>query len=639
MSRRIAALALVFACALAWPWASSLSPRSGGVRRDFLIRAHQYAYDPPRIVVDQGDEIHLVLAATDAVHGFFLDGYDREAVAYPGRAQFKARIPSRMDELVPVTELAFVAGRPGKFRYRCSVTCGALHPFMQGEFIVRPNRSFQAGVGGLAGILLAALMLAAFPSTPVSNARPPWRLDLLERIPLLGRVARTRWFPFALVLPLFACFLFFLLAGYLGTPIGNRNVIITVVWIFWWFVLITTLVPLGGRIWCMVCPFPLAGEWAQRRRLVEGPGRRIGPDGPFPGGAARRWPAPLANTWIQLFVFLSLCTFSTLLVTRPIVSALVLSAFVLAAAVLHLLFRDRAFCSYLCPLNGWMSLYSMAGALEVRSRRGSAVCGSCASKACRDGTDSSWPCPWGVDPGNLDRNNYCGLCLECVKGCRHMTLRLRPLFSDARIDGMSEAYFAFVMVTLVVFYSLVMQGPWGEVKRWANFTESGEWRGFIPYAAVIWTTALAVVPGLWWGASRLGRRLAGGGAPPQRVLFLRSSYMLVPLGLLTWVGFTFPLILLSGTHILGSLSDPLGRGWDLFGTAHLPWKPYFPEIIPPLQTVFVLAGLAMALRKGGEAVGGIAPGLSPRRLRLSLLLPHALLCAGIALLFLRLFAG
>lgn len=230
----------------------------------------------------------------------------------------------------------------------------------------------------------------------------------------------------------------------------------------------------------------------------------------------------------------------------------------------------------------------------------------------------------------MERNNYCGMCMECVKGCRNMTVRLRPFFSDTRVEGMSEAFFAFVMISLVVFYAAVMQGPWGAVKEWANFTESGHWQGFLLYAPTVWLVSLGVVPGLWWGAAVAGRRLAGPttDAPGTRELFVRGSYMLVPLGLLTWMGFTFPLILLSGTHVLGSLSDPLGWGWNLFGTAGMAWKPYFPEAIPYLQSACVLAGLAMALRRGGQVIGSLRP-----------LLPFSLLCAGIALGFLRLFAG
>jgi heme/copper-type cytochrome/quinol oxidase subunit 2 len=42
--------------------------------------------------------------------------------------------------------LTFVADQPGTFRLRCSVTCGALHPFMIGKLNVGPNELLARGI-------------------------------------------------------------------------------------------------------------------------------------------------------------------------------------------------------------------------------------------------------------------------------------------------------------------------------------------------------------------------------------------------------------------------------------------------------------------------------------------------------------
>lgn len=151
-------LGIIHVCALVPPLVASRLIGEGQ-RRDFDIKARQYAYDPPRIVVDKGDEVHIKLASLDVVHGFFLEGYDIDALIEPGKLGFKVRKPSEGKEHVPAKEIVFIADRPGKYRYRCSHTCGTLHPFMQGEMIVRPNYAFLAGIGGTVGIFLATFVV------------------------------------------------------------------------------------------------------------------------------------------------------------------------------------------------------------------------------------------------------------------------------------------------------------------------------------------------------------------------------------------------------------------------------------------------------------------------------------------------
>lgn len=146
------------------------STLSGKGRKDFDIKARQYAYNPPRITVNKGDEVHIRLASLDVVHGFFLEGHDIDAVIEPGKSTFKMRHPSQGREFIEVEEIVFTAGPPGKYRFRCSHTCGTLHPFMLGEFIVRPNYPFIASVGGAGGIVISVFVMLALSS---KNNRQP----------------------------------------------------------------------------------------------------------------------------------------------------------------------------------------------------------------------------------------------------------------------------------------------------------------------------------------------------------------------------------------------------------------------------------------------------------------------------------
>jgi hypothetical protein len=81
----------------------------------------------------------MELVSTDVVHGLHLEGYDLQVSAEPGQT----------------ATLSFTAGRTGTFRFRCSVTCGPLHPFMIGKLKVGNNNLFWRG---LAIAALAALV-------------------------------------------------------------------------------------------------------------------------------------------------------------------------------------------------------------------------------------------------------------------------------------------------------------------------------------------------------------------------------------------------------------------------------------------------------------------------------------------------
>lgn len=116
--------------------------------RDVTVVARQFAFDPPVLRVNRGDRVRLVVRAADVVHGFLVDGHGPEVRVEPGISQ----------------HMEFVAERTGKFRYRCSVTCGTLHPFMTGDLIVSPNLELVRALGLVLVVLAATLVvLRRFP--------------------------------------------------------------------------------------------------------------------------------------------------------------------------------------------------------------------------------------------------------------------------------------------------------------------------------------------------------------------------------------------------------------------------------------------------------------------------------------------
>jgi heme/copper-type cytochrome/quinol oxidase subunit 2 len=98
--------------------------------------------------------------AKDVTHGFYLEGYDLDAKVRPENPTFWLRHPSQGEEYEEVEEIIFTADRTGKFRYRCSITCGSMHPFMQGELIVRPNYLYSTSIGLLLGLGVAMFIVS-----------------------------------------------------------------------------------------------------------------------------------------------------------------------------------------------------------------------------------------------------------------------------------------------------------------------------------------------------------------------------------------------------------------------------------------------------------------------------------------------
>ncbi len=93
----------------------------------------------------------------------------------------------------------------------------------------------------------------------------------------------------------------------------------------------------------------------------------------------------------------------------------------------------------------------------------------------------------------------------------------------------------------------------------------------------------------------VGEKLGGSGGRPLRRRFVEYAYVLVPLGLAAWVAFSLSFVLINLSYAWPLLSDPFGWGWDLFGTAGMPWTPYLSGLVPTLQVPILLLGLVAAI--------------------------------------------
>ncbi len=119
-------------------------PRFQGISGDRVIdiEASQFQFNPGTIRVQPGDKITLNLTTVDVAHGIYLDGYNLEMYADPGKTD----------------SLTFTANQEGTFRFRCSVSCGSMHPFMIGKIQVGSNLIFLRSAGISSLVVLAFFM-------------------------------------------------------------------------------------------------------------------------------------------------------------------------------------------------------------------------------------------------------------------------------------------------------------------------------------------------------------------------------------------------------------------------------------------------------------------------------------------------
>jgi hypothetical protein len=413
----------------------------------------------------------------------------------------------------------------------------------------------------------------------------------LTRNPFIKSTLKSRYPQLAVFIVMLVGYIFAILAGWIGTPVGSHNFSIVFVWIAWWGILILVAVPFFGRGWCAICPIPLPGEWLQRGAVLSPPDKK-------PKWLNLRVPKMFRNIWPQNISFLLLALFSSVLLTTPTITAIVLAAMLFTAIGLSTIFERRAFCRYLCPIGGFIGINSQTAPIELRIKD-KQLCVKCEGKPCYNGSSAGYGCPWDVFPGGLTKNTYCGLCMECIRTCPHdnIAINLRPFSADLAIPSirMDEAFKAFIMLGSAMIYAGVLLGPWGMLKDAAYQVGTSAW--FI-YAVVFLAIIFIVLPG-FFALSILQTR----SNVPLKKLFASLATALIPLGLMFWVAFSLSFVLTNASYILASLSDPLGIGWNLFGTATTPWQPMLVSILAPAQTLALVGGLIWSARTAQKTAG------------------------------------
>ncbi len=254
------------------------------------------------------------------------------------------------------------------------------------------------------------------------------------------------------------------------------------------------------------------------------------------------------------------------------------------------------------------------------------------------GNEKGYGCPWFQYPMSMERNNFCGMCFECLRTCPkdNIAINVRPFAKDVTVEherGLDEAWKAFIMLTLVFLYSAVMMGPWGFLKDWARISTLG---GYAMYLTIFLGATLLLTPAIFFAFTWLSKRLSGLKEVSLKKLFVGHSYALIPMGLAGWIAFSLPIILVNWSRAFPVISDPFGWGWNLLGTRDFAWNPSLAGIVPYLQIIVVLIGLYFSIKVGYKISKQIF--VEDKR-ALRGMVPLVVFLSGAALLMLWFFTG
>ena len=441
--------------------------------------------------------------------------------------------------------------------------------------------------------------------------------DILRFSPL-KRLLRWRGFQFAIQLPNVLIYLLVILAGFYGTQSSTQNFATVITWIIWWAAIVFTFV-FVGRLWCLMCPFAAMAEWLQRMTLWAVKRKTF--------GLELKWPTKLRNLYpaTVLFLILTWADHQLGLVSSPLYTAYFVLIILAMALVVALIFEQRTFCRYICPIGGLIGIYSLFSSTELRvaDRK---VCRAHKEKNCLLGRGKvGYGCPVWEYPGNMETNAYCTLCTECIKTCPkdNITLNVRPFAADLvkaneKRLGLDVSILAVVLLGLPTFQTIVMIEPW---EGWMQTLQQMLGLPSVAIFALVFLVGTLLVPlGLFVAVAMLTRLLAGRQEVTVRRMFMNFAYAFVPVGLMMHLAHNVKHLFGEGQTAIPVLSDPFGWGWNLFGTATLELSsPFTTAQLTVAQFVLLVIGQGFATyvayriahRLFGDRTNSILRGLVP----------------------------
>jgi hypothetical protein len=383
-------------------------------------------------------------------------------------------------------------------------TAGA-HGFGQRYELPLPHSLYLYGAGAI--VALSFVMFGLF----VRRAGAPLthrQIDLLASP--LGRTIAHPAVAFAMRLDVLGLFVVTVAAGLFGDQSPYHNIAPTLVWIIWW-VGLAYIAAFAGDLWALVNPWRTVFDGVQWLYRRCGRACELGVGLPYPT-ILGVWPACLL-----------LLAFSWTRLVDP----------------------NAASPAHIAGLAIGYSLLTWAGMFAF-------------------GRD-----PW-LQHGEVFSLLFGTFARFAPTESKQGRLLLRPYATGLLDDKLvSTSMMAFVLLLLasLLYDGLIGTREWAELEgavstRLSGLGEQGPALIKTIGLVAFWLLFLGAYLGVCWVMSQVAS-----GRPPALEVARSFSLTLVPIAIGYHVAHYLVFLLVQGQYIVPLLSDPLGRGWNLFGTA------------------------------------------------------------------------
>jgi len=373
-------------------------------------------------------------------------------------------------------------------------------------------------------VILSFVLFGLFPKGQVGETYP--RKNLLEW--RVGRAVASPWTLGVIKALSVLVFVVYIAAGLFGTEDPSANLVPTMTWVIFW-VGIAYVSALVGNVWALISPWKVLFGYAETA-YAKLTGRDFARYEPYPTGLAG-WPAFvlfLVFAWVEIVYTDSGVPFN--------IVVLVLAYSGLTFVGMWWFGRD------VWLRNGEvfavvLGFFGAFAPTEVRAHEADATyVNDYEAYADAPPDDREFNVrPWGVG-----------------------------LLSTPPLD-LSHAVVLVAMLSTVSFDGFVETGTWTRILLSSIFDFFGA-RAFTGITALGLLAAPLVALGVFGLTAWLMGLLAG--SRMGTVAIVRTfAYSLVPIALAYHIAHFFSFLAIQGQRIFALASDPLGKGWDLFGTA------------------------------------------------------------------------